>query len=84
MQFKYLALSVLALLTSAVLAAPALETRQCVVFDGEICCSDGSGDTNCYPEKFKLKRSEGLEARQCIVFDGEVCCSDGDGDTTCS
>lgn len=86
MHFKSISLSLLALLASStiVLGAPsaktALEVRQCIVFDGEICCSSGD-ETDCYPEK-KLKRSAVLEVRQCTVFDGEICCSSGD-ETDC-
>lgn len=86
MRFQSLTLSLIALLAGShlILAAPstkaALQARQCIVFDGEICCSSGD-ETDCYSDK-KLKRSAILEARQCIVFDGEICCSSGD-ETDC-
>jgi hypothetical protein len=54
MQFKSLLLSLVALLATNTItlaapsAKPALEVRQCIVFDGEECCSSGD-DTQCYP-----------------------------------
>ena len=93
MHIKSLSLSLLVVFASSTiaLAGPvnskmgrhdaALEVRQCLVFDGELCCSSGD-DTECYPDK-KLKRGAVLETRQCLVFDGEICCSSGD-DTECN
>jgi hypothetical protein len=83
MQFKTTAFGILALLAHChtSLAAPSpLEARQCIVFDGEVCCSSGD-ETDCYPDK-RLKRSSDLEVRQCIVWDGEICCAEGN-DTDC-